>query len=178
MKVSTDSWHYGIVESRSEYDYVLDKKDVPTNLCPYMRRLLWGMIVIALKWVGITAGTIVVGFILVAPLVAPLVLLAHSFITPFLPASWLVESEESLTFFQLLVTLGFTVYALAVAAILVWGGIFTIDVVLESDWYNERRKVKLGRPKKQPSVFTQFLRDWHHKTCTPIEFVEAEQTDA
>jgi hypothetical protein len=168
MQISKDSWHFRLVAQRSERNYYTGEKMVPSNLCPYMRRLMWAMLVNVSKWVGIVLGVTLAASILAAPILH----LVHSFIVPFLPAAWLVEPKDSTTVFLFMSLLGSVIYALAVLVVMFWAGAETKERVENTDWYRERRTAKLALPPKQPSIFVEWYRNWHDKTCSALEFVD------
>ena len=168
MQISKDSWHYRLVATRSEINYFNNERMVPTNLCPYMRRLMWAMLTTTAKWAGIALGAILGAIALAAPILQ----LVHVYITPFLPAEWLVAPEESTTFFLFMALIGTVVYIVAGAALLLWTGAETKERVENSDWYRKRQNAKYNLPPKQPSIFVEWYRNWHDKTCSSLEFVD------
>ena len=169
MQISTESWHFRFMKNHISW-----RADIPTNLCPYMLSLVWLLIkrTVALSFRGLLYA--LCAFILISPWL----LLVHNFIVEFIPASWLVYTEKDATPFLRLVGIGVVCYALAGIALAIGGAVVGVERYKNSDFVRNRRQKKdasLVLPPKEPSVVAAWWKDFHDKTCTPLEFVNAPE---
>lgn len=168
MQISTNSWHFRFMNKHTRW------KRIPTNLCPYMRSLLWLLIkrTVALSFRGLFYA--LCAFILISPWL----LLVHNFIVEFIPASWLVYTAKDVTLFLMLVGMGVVCYVLTGIVLAVGGAMVGVERYKNSDFARNRRQKKdasLVLPPKEPSVVAAWWKDFHDKTCTPLEFVNAPE---
>jgi hypothetical protein len=169
MQISTDSWHYKVV-ARQDW-----RGRAPGNLCPYMRRLFWGITKSVAKWVGIGLAALVG----ISVLLAPVAYVIHAFITPFLPEGWLVSNDQHIALFMLAFIIGNSAYTIAGASITFFGMKEGFERYKNSDFYRKRAALKDNAPPlppKQPSVFVEWLKGIHNKTCSSLEFVDTPES--
>jgi len=157
MKVSKTSWHYKLIKSwwiQSQY------KEPESNLCPYMRQLLCAFIKVSM--IGFILGIFVL--FALATLLAPIAYLVQTYWFALLPASWF--AKESALWFGII--LGTATYFV----------LFCRLISMAYEWCNFRFMDRLFGyivkkvDNRKPGVFGQWYKDWHDKTCTPIEFVD------
>lgn len=169
MQISTDSWHFKLV-ARNTRSY-----RIPTNLCPYMRRLFWLMLVKVCMVFCWTAGGIIAASVLLAPLAA----LVHSNIVAFLPSAWLQFDNDGIALFAFAALVGVICYGIAGVCIAAFGVKEGIERFLDSDFRRKRHAKKseakrnaAALPPKTPSVFVEWVKGLHNKTCSSLEFVD------
>lgn len=154
MKVSKTSWHYRFIKRVwfNGHDY-----NIATNLCPYMRQLVYAslkalvlgsMALVTLVLVLICLGSVPVG-------------LWHWLTYGTLPL-WATDNKS---FWSIAWMFGTVVWG----SVLVVGGSALVVSLLEGPFYRwmERRR---NITKKEPGLLGSWFKDWHDKTCTPIEF--------
>ena len=168
MQISTESWHFRFMNKHTRWNRI------PTNLCPYMRSLLWLLIkrTVALSFRGLLYA------LCACILISPWLLLVHNFIVEFIPASWLVSTEKNASLFLMLVGMGVVCYALAAIVLAFGGAVVGVERYKNSDYARNRRLKKdetLVLPPKEPSVVAAWWKDFHDKTCTPLEFVDVPE---
>ena len=164
MQIATDSWHYKFINTyTSAYR-------IPTNLCPYMRRLFWLMFTVACKGIVIAAVVTLAAIVAIAPVLA----LIHTYVIDFLPAGWLAMGESAFSF---AVIVGSAVYLVLGCFAAFFALKETKDRVMVSNIVRNhqakrsgKRRVKL--PPKPPSVFVEWVKGIHNKTCSSLEFVD------
>lgn len=154
MKISTGSWHYRLIRFNKVYP--------KSNICPYMRSLVWAIIMAMVKLLGV----LVVAFLVIGGTIMPLLAICNKFIFEFLPDSWFSKDSISLV----LLSIGSGMYF--IAALL--GALFVSKTGL--DKYRDSRAGIEVEP-TPPSVFATWWRDFHDKTCTRIEFDTDESFD-
>lgn len=161
MQVSADSWHYKFLRKK-----LPRYRSVPSNLCPYMRLLVWKMFLALVLGCAFAVGTVVLASFTFAPLLA-----IANLAFDFLPAAWLVmpEQGQSMPLFLFALMVGMVAYSIGLVFV---AGLCFRDAV---EKFRHRRYAKMRNAvptePKPPSVFSQWLKDVHDKTCTPIEFV-------
>ena len=165
MHISTDSWHYKMVKDATW-------RAVPTNICPYMRRLFWIMLKTFVVWFVVS---LVVLFVTVC-LLAPIAYLIHAYAMPFIPLEWFETNDGNSHPFIAFLSMGVFAYAVM--------GIFSASYCIaegteryeNSDRYRNRIALKnsVELQPKQRSVFYEWLKGIHNKTCTSLEFVDSK----
>lgn len=168
--VDKNSWHYNLV-----YNLVGRERYIPTNLCPYMRKLMWAMVKAFVKYVVMFMAGVAVVSVVLAP---PLYWANHFF--HFLPASWLPADKNQISVFQLLVIIGMAVYTVATAMFgLVLPGKYVWDNLAD---YRFRRHLASENlpppPPKPPGLFRTYYNTWKTKTCIQLEFVDPSEAKA
>lgn len=172
MNISTNSWHYKLICKYYRW--------APSNLCPYMRRLFLSIFKLCVKWAGIALGSIFGAMVAIFPILV----LVDKFFVNFLPADWLLFDHDNTSIFMLIAVLGMACYT-AIGIVL---GCLAIKEGIErykySDFHRNRveakrlmKRTKAALPPKTPSVFVEWVKAIHNRTCASLEFVE-EPVDA
>lgn len=165
MQISKDSWHYRVILWHKDRE-----SRVPENICPYMR------VLVAAIFKGILLGAIIV---LLASLVAsmvlsPLLWLANHYYA-FLPDSWLVSNDKSMSTFMLFTLLGTVCYVICGGLLTVFG----IKAGATAGARIARQHFNLTPiAEKPPGLIRTYLKGWHDKTCVGLDFVDAAEDNA
>lgn len=162
MKITRGSWHYRLARLAE----LSDADDMPTNICPYMRAVVFGffkfvLLAIAGSFVIALFGTFFLGVI--ASLIAAPVAVADFFFH-FIPSSWYVAapgSQSADTWFSCAVGLGGLLY--------IAGGVFGLLKLI-----SEAKGRAAGCPPPEPGLLRTYMQGVHDKTCIGLEYIDKE----
>lgn len=148
MKIAKNSWHYRLMLKMYEHDW-----QIPTDLCRYVRSLLWRAFWLLVAGVVLAVLACVVLFVLI---VAPLAVFVYLY-TGMPELEWAREG-------------GLTVWT-------GYGALFCIYLFVRTKMIAEdklraraRARTGAGLPPPEPNIFVQRYRDWRNKVCTQLEF--------
>lgn len=153
MKISKDSWHYKLIDK----NYI-----VPSNLCPYMRRLAWILFKTICNWtVIIVGGSFVISILAWTLIITPIMVLLHIFFG-------IDVNDDNLK----LGATGLLIDGSSIAAIIGYVGCHKIrDGYLYRKFLASENYISDLEPKPD-NVLTAWFKDIHDKTCTQIVFLD------
>ena len=156
MNISDRSWHYRLVSTFA------GPAGIPSNLCPYIRRLLLSMLFAVLM----TAAAALIAFTLLRSFGITLVFLIDRYIYDF---SWFTMSDKYTTEVATAVTITSIV---TVAAVWLRFDAWRAHRRWAREYYGEQT------PPREPSVFGQWLKDRHDQVCRPITVIRSTPDDS
>lgn len=156
ISFSKDSWHYKFVRKMTRYYTSPDA----SNICTYTRAFLFALLKLAFFIVLGTAGTILIGAIILVPMAAAAVnLFCHLFHLT-VPA-WVLIGK--------ILAEGVVVWCVVGGILLGSGSVFAFLVAKRK--YRDYRYAN-PLPVKEPSALATMYDHWHDKTCAKIEFTD------
>jgi hypothetical protein len=160
MNITKGSWHYRLARLGADCHPAY----MPTNICPYMRAVLFGLLKFVL--IGLCGSLVVALFavaiigIVTSLIAAPLAVIDHFY--HFLPSSWYVPTHDSKDS-------PFIAAAMVGGIFYVVFGVFGIFKLTQK----AQRKIK-NLPPKEPGLISMYLKGVHDKTCIGLEYIDKE----
>jgi hypothetical protein len=164
ITLSTKSWHYRFAK------FGINRHDVSTNLCPYVRQIIWGLF----KFVAL--------FMALAFYTTGLILAAAIWWTLGFDAMFHI-GQAGMPGLALWVIIPTSVTA-AVAILAVCAGYFAAKEKLQQrfrDKYIAEHGIEAWdmyrygeKPKKEPNIITEWFKAKHEKICPQLTFKESE----
>ena len=160
FEIKKSSWHYKLVTSDDPW---LDPDDnLFSNLCPYMRRVIWILIGKACLWITLaTIAAVVTVFLVIQPLVFLNNILFHRAFT-----LWGIFTHNFALIPELII--------FDVIAFIVTGFMFYWYKTDDSRYKKRelKRRLKESLPPKEPSILWTYLVSLKEKTCIQTKVVD------